>query len=420
MSLLGGGNIGRQPAKRSGFQGAVAGAGNVTAKSSHQRRSIDIAKLRNIQSHKKTGIESYKLNANGKSRFRLVMPLGDDSVPLVGANRHWLPYVTEDGKDSKRPFYCYEQFGLPCPICYLRSLLLSSRDESLKADADTLRANNLWAAYIINRDYLVGVEDPIAAQNDLQDKVVLFNAMSTKIADSIIGYLEMKVWGDASDPDTGYDFEVEGRPTSKTFNGYKVSDYILTPYPRDYSPRYSLNVVSKLKPLSEVITYSKPEDLRKVLDPILISISEESEEGAQVVENFHVEYERMLRQINAGPGVILPVEEEEPVEAYESGDLNEEDEAGEEHDTSEADAQPKRRESQSQESDNPEIGTQADDAGESGSADSVQPEQVPDGGLNPEPWNGESFETPAKDKPDMPPKPTPSSLISKLQAVGRK
>lgn len=422
MSLLGGGNAGRQPAKRSGFQGAVAGAGNVAPKSpSHQRRSIDINKLRNIQSHKKTSIESYKLNANGKSRFRLVMPLGDDSVPLVGANRHWLPYVNEEGKDSKRPFYCYEQFGLPCPICYLRSLLLAANDESLKADADTLRASNLWAAYIINRDYLVGADDPITAQNDLQDKVVLFNTMSTKIADAIIGYLEMRAWGDASDPDTGYDFEVEGKPTAKTFNGYKISDYALSPYPRDYSPRYSLNVVSKLKPLSEVITYSKVEDLRKILDPILVSISEESEEGIQVVSNFQVEYERMLRQINAGPGVLLPVEEEEPIEVYDNTETDYDAEVGEENDTSEAGAQPERQD-QGAQSDNAEVGAQADGNGESGSADPGQPEQVPDGGLTSDSQEQaeESFEAPAKDMPVMPPKPAASSLIGKLQAVGRK
>lgn len=410
MSLLNGGNNGRQTSRRSGFQGAVAGAGNVVPKSSFQHRPIDIAKLRNIQSNKKANIESYKLNANGKSRFRLVMPLGDDTIPLTGANRHWLPYVTEDGKDSRRPFYCYEQFGLPCPICTLRAMLLNASDESLKADADTLRANNLWAAYIINRDYLVGADDPIEAQNDMQDKVVLFNAMSPKIADAIIGYLEMRVWGDASDPDTGYDFEVEGKPTTKTFNGYKVSDYTLTPYPRDYSPRYSLSTISKLRPLSEVITYSKVEDLRKVLDPILISVSEESEEGMAIIEAFRPEYDRMLAQINAGPGVH--VHEEEPVEVYDTEEAGEEDES----DTGEADSQ-QRRPSNAEDSDNTEAGAQEDDSGESGSSGSEETGQVSDAGLKPE---GKPFETPAKEQPVMPPKPSGSTLIGKLQAVGRK
>lgn len=414
MSLLNGGNNGRQPARRSGFQGPVAGAGNVAPKTSFHRKPIDIAKLRNIQSNKKANIESYKLNANGKSRFRLVMPLGEDSIPLTGANRHWLPYVTEDGKDSRRPFYCYEQFGLPCPICTLRAMLLNATDESLKADADTLRANNLWAAYIINRDYLVGVDDPIAAQNDMQDKVVLFNAMSPKIADAIIGYLEMRVWGDASDPETGYDFEVEGKPTTKTFNGYKVSDYTLTPYPRDYSPRYNLSVVSKLRPLSEVITYSKVEDLRKVLDPILISVSEESEEGMAIVEAFRPEYDRMLAQINAGPGVRIQ-EEEEPVEVYDTEEVGEEDEGN----SGETDPQ-QGRPSNVEDSDNAEAGAQEDDSVESGSSDSEETGQVSDAGLNPAPWEGEPFETPKKEQPVMPPKPLGSTLIGKLQAVGRK
>lgn len=415
MSLLGGGNVGRRPASRSGFQGAVAGAGNVAPKSNFQRKPIDIAKLRNIQSHKKTSIESYKLNANGKSRFRLVLPLGSDTVPLVGANRHWLPYVTEDGKDSKRPFYCYEQFGLPCPLCTLRAMLMNANDESLKADADTLRANNLWAAYIINRDYLVGADDPIEAQNDMQDRVVLFNAMSPKIADAIIGYLEMRVWGDASDPDTGYDFEVEGKPTTKIFNGYKVSDYTLTPYPRDYSPRYSMSAVSKLRPLSEVITYSKVEDLRKVLDPILISISEESEEGMAIVEAFRPEYDRMLMQINAGPGV--EIQEEEPVEVYDSTDV--EEEVGEDDGNIRTEDAQRGGKSNTTNPIDKEVGSEADAEGTGGSEDTGGAGSVPEGELNPEPWNGEPFDTPAKEKPEMPPKPSSSTLIGKLQAVGR-
>lgn len=409
MSLLGGGNVGRQPTKRSGFQGAVAGASNVVAKPKMQRRPIDIAKLRNIQSGKKMGLDSYKLNANGKSRFRLVMPLGEDTVPLVGANRHWLPYMTDDGKDSKRPFYCYEQFGLPCPICLLRTMLLGALDENLKADADTLRPNNLWAAYIINRDYLVGADDPIAAQNDMQDKVVLFNTMSPKIADSIISYLEMRVWGDASDPDTGYDFEVEGKPTSKIFNGYKVSDYTLTPYPRDYSPSYRLDILSRLRPLSEVITYSKVDDLRKVLDPILVSLSEESEEGAEIISKFQPEYERALLQINAGPDVRIP---DEDYEASEIAEITSEV-GDDEDDTHEAESQ-SGRQSEGADPNNSEIGEAQHDEGQGGSEDSEPSPAVPDGELNPEPWNGESFGG------DSLPKVGSSTLIGKLQSVGRK
>lgn len=417
MSLLNGGNAGRQPAKRTGFQGAVAGASRVTSKPSTQRRPIDFSKLRSIQNQKKSGLESYKLNVNGRSRFRLIMPLGDDTVPLTGANRHWIPFVNEEGKEIKRPFYCYEQFGLPCPICTLRNMLLNARDESLKADAETLRASNMWAAYIINRDYLVNADDPIAAQDDRQDKVVLFNSMSPRIADSIIGYLEMKVWGDATDPDNGYDFEVEGKPTGKVYNGYKVSDYTLTPYPRDYSPKYKMELISKLRPLSEAITYSRSDDLRKVFDPILISLSEANEEAAEIVEAFRPEYEHMLLQIDAGPGVQLDEETEEEVYDREQIEVTT---GGDDHAESTPNAQP-RGKSVPEVSGDTEIGEQADAQSEGGSENSDESEQVPAGDVNPAPWDPNvDLMAPAKEKPVMPPKPAASTIVGKLQAIGKK
>ena len=277
----------------------------------------------------------------------------------------------------------------------------------------------MWAAYIINRDYLAHSEDPMAEYDPRQEKAVLFNALSPRIADTIISYLEMKMWGDASDPEYGYDFIVEGKPTGKVFNSYKVSDYTVSPAPKDYSPAYRMDQVSKLRPLSEVVTYSRSEDLRKAFDPILISISEDSEEAAEIIEAFRPEYENMLIQIDAGPN-FQPVGEEASNEEYDVEHIEVNSTGGDiENDTRKTDPQ-QGGEDNAEEPRNAEAGEQANAEGEGGQEGSDEPQQVSGEGLNPEPWDPEAdLQAPAKEKPVMPPKPAPSSIVGKLQAIGK-
>lgn len=283
-------------------KGFPSAASNVRPKAQVGSGLINVNKLKGIQDRKRGRYESYKLNPNGLSRFRLVMPLGNDDTPMVSADTHWVPVTNDEGKVYKRPVYCYKQFGFSdCPICALQERLAAARDQAIADSADELKLVYRWAAYVINRDYLAGSDDPENDYDPKQDKVQMFVPISLKIADDIIAYLGKRTWGNASDPDNGYDFEVEGEQTGKVFNGYKVSDYTVSPVPKDCSPAYSTDILHGVKPLSEVITYLKKPDLQKILDPILLSVSKDSEEAEEIINGFTGYYNQLLEEIVTGP-----------------------------------------------------------------------------------------------------------------------
>lgn len=431
MSILNGGEVGRRASMKSGFQGAAAGASNVKAKAQVGSGLINLNKLKSLQSRKKSNLETYKLNANGLSRIRLVKPLGNDDVPMVSADAHWVPVVNEDGKQSKRKIYCYYQFGFDfCPICALREALMTTNDQALIADSDQLKATNKWASYIINRDYMAGAEDPIAAHDPRQDKIVLFDNMNPKIADDIIKHLGMRVWGDASDPTGGYDFEIEGVPSGKVFNTYKVSDYALSPIPKDFSPPYDEALLKNMKPLSEIIKYMSRSDLQKIFDPILVSIQQESEEAATLISDFSDAYNDMLRAIEAGPNSGENYSDDE------SGDYEDDEhevvevntKGGENH-ASRKDSTLKRYAESDSEASDHEIGSDDDESGESNaetteyreeSEESVDDYEISD--------EGEADDAADDIKPIMPAKPANSSpeakrnasLLGELRNIGKK
>lgn len=307
MSLLSGGS-----SSKKGFQGA---ASNVRPKAQVGAGFINVNKLKGIQNKKKVGFEAYKLNQNGLSRFRLVMPIGNDDTPMVSADQHWVPTANDDAKIYKKPIFCYKQFGFSdCPICALYERLTAARDQAIVDAANDLRLNYRWAAYVVNRDYLAGSDDPERDFDPRQDKIQLFSPISTRIADDIIAYLGKRTWGNASDPENGYDFEVEGEQTGKVFNGFKVSDFTVSPVPKDCSPAYSMDLLRGLKPLSEVVTYMKRQDIQKILDPLLVSIANDSEEGADIVNSFNPYYQQLLDEIAHGPSVSDDDFEREQIE----------------------------------------------------------------------------------------------------------
>lgn len=292
---------------------AVAGASSVKKKESISGGLINVNKLKELQAKKNNRTDNYKLNQNGLSRFRLVKPLGQDDIPLATADQHFIPYIKEDGKEGKRMVYCYKQFGFSdCPVCALHDLLKNARDQALVADADTLGASSRWAAYVVNRDYMAGSEDPIEDHDPRQDKIMLYGGIPPRIADDIIKHLTMKVWGDASDPESGYDFECEGSQTSgKMFNGYKVTEYALSPIPKDFSPAYDVALTRGLKPLSDVIHYIPAGEFNKLFEITLVAIASSGEEGDEIIAEFRPLYDDMLREITAGPNIEEAEQEEE-------------------------------------------------------------------------------------------------------------
>lgn len=318
MSMLSGTN-----SSKKGFQGA---ASNVRPKAQVGSGLINLNKLKGIQNRKKGGFDVYKLNGSGMSRFRLIMPLGNDDTPMVSADRHWLPVTNDEGKVYKRPVFCYKQFGFSdCPICALQERLLAARDQAIVADADDLKVVYRWAAYVINRDYLAGSDDPMHDYDPRQDKIQMFDPINQKVADDIIAYLGKRTWGNASDPTDGYDFEVEGELSGKVFNGYKVVDYTVSPVPKDCSPAYSPDILRGIKPLSEAITWLKRPDLQKIMDPILLSLSQDNEEAESIVADFTGYYNQLLDEIVNGPSMdFADVDDEYEQESIEvnGGDTN--------------------------------------------------------------------------------------------------
>lgn len=419
--------LGNSP--KNGFKGAS----NVRPKAQVGSGLINLNKLKGIQNRKKTGFESYKLNQNGLSRFRLIMPLGNDDTPMVSADQHWVPVTNDEGKVYKRPIYCYKQFGFSdCPICALQERLAAARDQAIVDSAEDLKMIFRWAAYVINRDYLAGSDDPEHEFDPRQDKVQLFSPISPKIADDIIAYLGKRTWGNASDPDNGYDFEVEGEQTGKVFNGYKVTDYTVSPVPKDCSPSYSIDILHGIKPLSEVVTYLKRQDLQKILDPILLSIAHDGEEAASIVEDFSSYYNQLLDEIVNGPSVVSEeyddVELEQEKTVYKSASIEEDtDEDGGEDDAyNKAGVVSAQSESEESPVEGPEDTAGEDDGDGEGEEDSAEVGA-----------EGEDIDTPvvAKPAPAVRPKPAgplpaarPASkpaaantgLLGKLKQVGQR
>lgn len=444
MSLLGGGaNKGKAGKFGKGFQGAAAGASSVKKKESVGTGLININKLKDMQSRKNSRLDNYKLNPNGLSRFRLVRPIGNDDVPMTSADSHFIPYTKEDGTVGKRMVYCYQQFGFSdCPICALHERMSQAQDQAVVADSDTLRVSNKWAAYIVNRDYMAGSEDPNEDYDSKQDKVVLFNGIPMKIADDIIKHLSMKVWGDASHPSKGYDFECTGSQSSgKMFNGHKVAEYTLSPIPKDFSPSYDEALLRGVKPLTEVVKYMPAAEFNKLFEPIMTSIMQDTEEGAEIIEEFSDYYRALLQEIEVG----ATEDAREDEETYQSErDVNPdvddlptaESEEEAEEDAERNPVQVRKNRNHSRKASDSEAGEENDGSGED-TEEAGQPEKEA-GGLEEaaeDPGMEEEEEeekanaapqkpkTPATAKPLAPktaPKVGGSSLLGKLKTIGKK
>lgn len=422
MSMLGSGS------SKKGFQGA---ASNVRPKVQVGSGLINLNKLKGIQSRKKGGFETYKLNNAGLSRFRLVMPLGNDDTPMVSADQHWLPVTNDEGKVYRRPVFCYKQFGFSdCPICALQERLSAARDQAIVASADELRLVFRWAAYVVNRDYLAGSDDPEHDFDPRQDKIQLFSPISPKIADDIIAYLGKRTWGNASDPNNGYDFEVEGEQTGKVFNGYKVTDYTVSPVPKDCSPAYSVDILRGVKPLSEVVTYLKRPDLQKILDPILLSVSQDNEEAASIIEGFTDYYNQLLDEIVAGPSSQMDsgYEPEQEQIQVDGDDEDGKEQTGVDASPSGADESESEEYESEHESEADGVGESSEDSQPSGEgeedleeeAEEVEEEPAPVAHPAPQSRPKPAGPLPAA-RPAQPVKPSANAgLLGKLKQVGKR
>lgn len=426
----------------SGGKGQVtAGASSVKKKESNAGL-INIAKLKALQAKKNNRTDNYKLNQNGLSRFRLVRSLGQDDAPMATADQHFIPVIRDDGKEGKRLVYCYQQFGFSeCPICALHELLKGAHDQALVSDAEVLKVASRWAAYVINRDYMAGSEDPMEDYDPRQEKLMLYGSIPPRIGDDIIKHLSMKVWGDASNPDAGYDFECEGSQASgKMFNGYKVTEYNLSPIPKDFSPSYDMALLRGVKPLSEVIHYMPAGEFNKLFEITLAAVASSGEEGANLIAEFRPYYDKLLKEIAAGPRSAEEEYEEEPerevIEVKSEREVNPDIDDVKESDE---DAEGKGLELREDSKDNGEASDsesgEEDDGPSEGAVEAEQADEE-DGDLEEEEEEEEEAPQAPKGRPAAKAKPAPtkapavpstpapkaggSSLLGKLRTIGKK
>lgn len=258
-----------------GTGGKMGSKGGATG--GKRKSKVDLAKLFSTMDGRSGG-DRFKLDTKGTVRFRLLMPLGNDDMPMIPADEHWLPYVREDGKEGKRQAYCYDLAGQVCPFCILSGLLQNSRVAALEDMGKDIRPGKRWLMYVINRSYMITQDEPHVV--DSMEKVEKAPLPQT-VAQAIVSYFRNRSWGDPTDPVTGYDFEVTGKP-----RGGKASfvEYSVSPVPRDGSPEYNPKLAANFQPLTTLLEFKTDDDCMKLIEPILATLSTEGFEA--VVEAF--------------------------------------------------------------------------------------------------------------------------------------
>ena len=198
----------------------------VAGKTGRAQGKTDLARLFSTMDGRSGG-DRFRLAKAGTVRFRLVEPLGTDSIPMCPADEHWLPYVKDDGKEGKRQMYCFDLHDELCPICVLHNLLSSSKIAELEDMAKDIRVNKRWLMYVINRTYMLTQDEPTVVET--MEKIEKA-ALPQTVAQALVNLMRNKAWGDPTSPTNGYDVEVTGKPKG---GKSEYTEYTVSPVPRD-------------------------------------------------------------------------------------------------------------------------------------------------------------------------------------------
>ncbi len=347
------------------------------AKKGKTRGKVDLAKLFSTMDSRSGG-DRFKLNKAGTVRFRLVEPLGDDSIPMQPLDEHWLPYIKEDGKEGKRPVTCMELQDVVCPVCVLHSLLTASRIVDLEELGREIRISKRWLMYVVNRSYMMTQEEPTVI--DTMEKIEQASLPQT-VAQAMVNLMRNRAWGDPTHPTNGYDLEVTG---SAKGGKSQFTEYAVSPVPRDSSPDYNPVLTKDFKPLSELIEFRTLEDLHSLLEPILATLATNG--YGDLVDAF---WEELADAESHSP------EQEETEEEYEmedgdveGGDVSDSDEAEEEGEYSE------------EEEENEEEGDYEGDASEEEGTDDEEADEEEEEEIEPEDEEGEEEDEPEDEGED--------------------
>lgn len=311
------------------------------------RKSKGLADMLNMVSSVSGG-KFLKLNPNGVIRVRLVRPVVPaalvDANPLVGlplakSAEHWINTVKADGTPGREKVVCYDSMGKPCPICALYALLGEYKHIPFIHElADPQSQNSIkqslrFLTTVIDRTYLLHSDSKYRPEMDIVQELSLPVGVAQQLM--TIMNVEEGGWGDASDPDTGFDITIKGTAPGGIVMRTKYQAMGVLPA---MSPSYDSRIMQGRPSAYQRIEQQmlNETEMEKRLQIILAAISQQ-DGGEEIVDKF-------IEIMNAGSSAVdigeeMDVDEEQPEmvtsDSPDAGSLR--DEAAFEEEVEEAD-----------------------------------------------------------------------------------
>lgn len=186
------------------------------------RKSKGLADMLNMVSSASGG-KFLKLNPNGVIRIRLVRPVIPAALievnPLVGlplakSAEHWISTVKADGTPGREKVICYDSMGKPCPLCALFNLLGEYKhipfihELADPQGQNSIRQSMRFLTTVIDRTYLMHADSKYRPEMDVVQELSLPVGVAQQLM--TIMNVEEGGWGDASDPENGFDITIKG------------------------------------------------------------------------------------------------------------------------------------------------------------------------------------------------------------------
>ena len=186
------------------------------------RKSKGLADMLNMVSSASGG-KFLKLNPNGVIRIRLVRPVIPAALveanPLVGlplakSAEHWINTVKADGTPGREKVICYDSMGKPCPLCALFTLLGEYKhipfihELADPQGQNSIRQSMRFLTTVIDRTYLMHADAKYRSEMDVVQELSLPVGVAQQLM--TIMNVEEGGWGDASDPENGFDITIKG------------------------------------------------------------------------------------------------------------------------------------------------------------------------------------------------------------------
>lgn len=211
--------------------------------------SAGLQAMLRIQQTASSGSSILKQNPSGPIRFRLLRPIVTPEMadknplyesPLAIRAQHWYSKINADGKEGFGNILCYGSVGRPCPICTLYDILLKYTpdfpDFAVYTDRNNKGSLGLarsWAAWVLDRGFMIGANAEYRPELDRIKEL----SVPLGVGEQMCNLMDPDRGGhgDASDPEYGYDFVVQGNNAAqKIMTKYTTLDKRGESYP--YNP----------------------------------------------------------------------------------------------------------------------------------------------------------------------------------------